>query len=85
MSFLQTENFLLEIYLLNCRLSALFWKRCFLSTFYIFEAFVVPTFEENRIFILGMFFLFSHLSPIEIVFKEKFLYPNEDIDFLSSI
>ena len=34
---------------------------------------------------LGVFFLFSQFSPIEIiVFSKKFLHPIEDIDFLSS-
>ena len=46
---------------------------------------IVPTFEENGIFMLGVVFLFSQFSPIEIItFNEKFLYPIEGIDFLSS-
>ena len=45
---------------------------------------IVPTFEENRISMLG-FFLISQFSPIEIiVFNKSFLYPVECIDFLSS-
>ena len=35
---------------------------------------------------LGVVFLLSQFSPIEIkVFNKNFLYPIEDIDFLSSI
>ena len=46
---------------------------------------VVPTFEENVIFMLDVVSLFSQFSPIEIiVFNENFLYPIEDIDSLSS-
>ena len=49
------------------------------------SVFFVPTFEENRIFLLGLVFLFSHFLPIErIVLNKNILYPNEDIDFLSS-
>ena len=34
---------------------------------------------------LGVVFLFSHFPPIEIkVFDRKFVYPIEDVDFLSS-
>ena len=45
----------------------------------------VPTFEVNAIFMLGVAFLFSHFSPIEIiVFDKIFLYPIKDLDFLSS-
>ena len=45
--------------------------------------FFVPIFKENGIFMLG--FLFSQFSPIEIiVFNKIFLYPIEDINFLSS-
>ena len=32
----------------------------------------VPTFEENRIFMLGEFFLFSQFWPIEIIVFDKF-------------
>ena len=46
---------------------------------------VVLTFEENRIFMLGVVFLFSQFSPIEIIpFYKTFLFLIEDIDFLSS-
>ena len=45
---------------------------------------VVPTFKENGILMLGVLFLFSQFSPIEIIiFNKKSLYPIEDIDFLS--
>ena len=44
-----------------------------------------PTFEENGMFMLGMGFLFSQFSPIEIiVFDKNCLYSIEDIDFLGS-
>ena len=47
--------------------------------------FIVPTFEENGIFIIGVVFLFGQFSPIEtIVFNKQFLYPIEDNEFLSS-
>ena len=43
------------------------------------------TLEENGIFMLVRFFLFSQFSSIEIIiFNKIFLYPIEDIDFLSS-
>ena len=46
---------------------------------------VVPKFVENGIFMLGLIFSFSQFSPIEIiVFNKIFLYPIEDINFLSS-
>ena len=50
------------------------------------DNFLVPTFEENGNFMLGVvFLLFSQFSPIEIkVFDKNILYPIEDIDFLSS-
>ena len=52
----------------------------------------VPTFEENGLFMLGVVFLFSQFSLIEITFYTKitfynnknFLYPIEDIELLSS-
>ena len=44
----------------------------------------VPTFE-NGIIMLGVVFLFSQSSAIEIiVFDKKILRPIEDIDFLKS-
>ena len=46
---------------------------------------IVPTFEKNGGFKLGVVFLFSHFSPIEkIVFNKNCLYPIEDNDFLSA-
>ena len=58
----------------------------FKSEFYYLRKYIVfvPAFEENEIFVLGVVFMFSQLSSIEIiVFNQKFLYPIEDIDFLS--
>ena len=40
---------------------------------------------ENRLFMLGVVFLFSQFSPIETtIFDKIFLYPIDDINFLSS-
>ena len=46
---------------------------------------VVPTFEERGTFMLGVVFLFSQFSAIEIIlFKNYFINPIEDIDSLNS-
>ena len=40
--------------------------------------------EGNRTLMLGVVFLFSQFSAIDvIVFNKKFLYSNENIDFLN--
>ena len=45
----------------------------------------VPTFEENGIFMLGVFFFIQSIFVDRIDnFQQKFLYTIEDIDFLSS-
>ena len=44
---------------------------------------LVPIFEENGIFMLGVVFLQSIFEII--IFDKIFLYPIEDIDFLSLI
>ena len=55
------------------------------SYFSLLKYVLIPTFEENGIFLLGMVFLFSQFSPIEtIIFNRNFLYPLEHIDFLTS-
>ena len=46
---------------------------------------VVPTFEENGIFMLGVvFFIQSIFTDPNNNFHQKFLFSIEDIDFLSS-
>ena len=48
-------------------------------------AFLLIQLSWNELVILGVVFLFSQFSPMEIiVFDKTFLYPIEDIDFLSS-
>ena len=49
------------------------------------RAIVIPTFEENGMFMLGVVLLFRQFSAIEIiVFNKKLLCPIEDIDSLKS-
>ena len=44
-----------------------------------------PTFEENGIFMLGVVsFIQSKFADRNNSFQQNFLYPIEDIDFLSS-
>ena len=46
---------------------------------------IFPTFEENGIFMLGVvFFIQSIFADRNNSFRQNFLYPIEDIDFLSS-
>ena len=46
---------------------------------------IVRTFEENGLFRLRVVFLFSQFSPIKTtIFDKIFLYPIDDINFLSS-
>ena len=44
----------------------------------------VPTFERNGMFMLGVVFLFSQLSAIEIIVLTKHLCPVKEIDSLKS-
>ena len=61
------------------------WGELIERTFALLSAIIVATFEENVIFMLGVVFLFSQFSPIEIIISnKKFQNPIEDIDFLSS-
>ena len=41
--------------------------------------FIVPTFEENRKFMTGVFFIQSIFTDQNKKFQQNFLYPIEDI------
>ena len=69
---------------LHCFLHGLFSFYIVFAVFGTFNVFV-PTFEENGYLRSVRFFLFSQISPIEIIiFNKLFLYTIEKIDFLSS-
>ena len=48
------------------------------------EFIFVPTFEQNGIFMLGVVFYSVIFADRNNSFRQTFLYPIEDIDFLSS-
>ena len=51
---------------------------------YMLGMIFVPTFEENGMFMIGVFFLFSQFSAFKMIVFNNFLYPIENMDSLKS-
>ena len=69
---------LFQVTLIECtrkKLETSKLKKCYFSFFLSLSKLIVPTFDENGKFMLGVFFLFRQLSAIEIIVSNNFYIP----------